>query len=151
MGAAPAIDTDAARVVEAFLDDTLHPDDWTHAAHLAVGLALVRRLPLEAAVTAMREGILAFLARRGPTTGTGYNATITRFYLHLIAAWDETHPSTGDFAADVRRLVADVGARNLPAQFYSAGRLGSPAAVAGWIEPDLRPLPPLAGERRSVA
>ncbi|HEX5633943.1 MAG TPA: hypothetical protein VFX50_11980 [Gemmatimonadales bacterium] len=151
MAAAPALETDAAQVVEAFLDGTLDPDHWTHAAHLAVGLRLVRRLPFESAVTAMREGILAFLARRGPSTGTGYNATITRFYLHLIAAWDAAHPSTGDFAADVARLVADVGPRHLPAQFYSAGRLGSPEAVTGWVEPDLRPLPPLAGALRSVA
>ena len=145
-------DSDVDRVVQRFLDTSLPRDEWTHAAHLAVGLHLVRRLGFAGAVGAMRDAILAYLARHG-AQGAGYSASITQFYLHLIAAWDREHPAGESVAEDVTRLVEALGHRHLPALYYSPGRLSSPEAAVAWVEPDLRALPALEDEAllRSVA
>jgi hypothetical protein len=143
-------DSDIEALVRAFFDTSLPRDQWTHPAHLAVGLHLVRTLPFDDALAAMRDGIHAWLARHG-STGAGYSATITRFYLHLIAAWDREHPASGSVAEDVAALVEELGHRNVPARWYSPGRLASAAAAAGWVEPDLQPLPALGALPAGVA
>ena len=74
------------RLVARFEDCTLPKEEWTHRAHLTVGLWYATRLPYEAALGAMRDGILRLNQAHGvPTTPTrGYHETITRFYLLVL-------------------------------------------------------------------
>lgn len=132
------------RLVAQFEDSTLPKEQWTHRAHLTVGLWYASRLPFEAALVAVREGILRLNAVHGvPTTPTrGYHETITRFYLRVLGhyvAHEERRPDA-EWSERVRELLVRYGDRELPLRHYSRERLMSPEARFAWVEPDLRPL-----------
>jgi hypothetical protein len=149
-------DAPVPRLVSRFEDCTLPKEEWTHQAHLTVGLWYASRLPFPEALVAMREGILRLnVAHDVPTTPTrGYHETITRFYMGLLcryAAHEEPRPSA-EWGERVRALLARYGDRELPLRHYSKERLMSPEARFGWVEPDLRPLEPApALERAGMA
>jgi hypothetical protein len=131
-------------LVARFEDCTLPKEEWTHRAHLTVGLWYASRLSYEEALIAMREGILRLNAAHGvPTTPTrGYHETITRFYLRLLCdyvASEEERP-VGSWPERVARLLSRYGDRELPLRHYTKDRLMSPEARFGWVEPDLQPL-----------
>lgn len=137
------------RLVAQFEDGTLPKERWTHRAHLTVGLWYASRLPYEAALIAVREGILRLNAAQGvPTTPSrGYHETITRFYMRVLCdyvTWEEAHPA-GEWEERVRRLLERYGDRELPLRHYSKERLMSQEARFGWVDPDLRPLGPAEG------
>jgi hypothetical protein len=146
-------------LVARFEDCTLPKEEWTHYAHLTVGLWYASTLPYDEALGAMREGILRLNAAHGvPTTPTrGYHETITRFYMRVLCdyvAYEEARP-LGDWKERLSRLLARYGDRELPLRHYSKDRLMSPEARFGWVEPDLRPLDPpvvpFGGERGGLA
>lgn len=135
------------RIAEAFNDCTLPEAEWSHEAHLRVGLWHLLRYPRHEALDRLRHGIRTFNTACGiaNTDTSGYHETITRFYVSLIAHFlDEHHPgdaesvSTDDLA---ERLITAYGARHLPFDYYSRERLMSTRARRRWLEPDLRPLP----------
>ena len=149
-------DAPVPRLVARFEDCTLPKEEWTHQAHLTVGLWYASQLPYEEALVAVREGIKRLNAALGvPTTPTrGYHETITRFYMRVLCRYvtQEEHRPVGAWDRRVRALLARYGDRELPLRHYSKDRLMSPEARFGWVEPDLRPLdPPPALERASVA
>ncbi len=132
------------RLIARFEDCTLPREEWTHQAHLTVGLWYATRLPFEDAVRAVREGILRLNAVHGvPTTPSrGYHETITRFYMRVLCryvAQEEARPEA-EWGERVRGLLARYGDRELPLRHYSKDLLFSPRARFDWVEPDLRPL-----------
>jgi hypothetical protein len=131
------------RVVAGFRDGTLPQGEWTHRAHLTVALWYATNHPPAEALDLVRAGILRLNAAHGvPTTPTrGYHETITRFYMHVVTHHLHEHDPGADWAERANRLVEHLGARDLPLRHYSAARLKSAEARAGWVEPDLRPLP----------
>jgi hypothetical protein len=133
-----------ASLVARFADATLPQAEWTHRAHLTVALWYAAHHPPAEALDLVRAGILRLNAVHGvPTTPTrGYHETITRFYLRLVAHHLEQAP-TGAWDVRANRLVDALGSRDLPLRHYSEARLKSAEARAGWLEPDLRPLPDL--------
>lgn len=145
--------SDTPALIARFEDGTLPKEQWTHHAHLSVGLWYASRLDFEDALVAVRDGILRLNAVHGvPTTPSrGYHETITRFYLRVLCdyvAREEPRPP-GEWAVRVRRLLARYGDRELPLRHYTRDRLMSPQARFGWVEPDLRPLgAPSAAERQ---
>jgi hypothetical protein len=134
---------EAVRVVAGFMDGTLPHAEWTHRAHLTVALWYAAHHDADEALDLIRVGILRLNAAHGvPTTPTrGYHETITRFYMRVVAHFVEQEESGGDWAERANRLVARYGHRELPLRHYSEARLKSAEARAGWVEPDLLPLP----------
>lgn len=135
------------RLIAAFENRTLPKAEWTHRAHLTVGLWYCVHLAPDAALDAMRSGILRLNAVHGvaSTPTSGYHETITRGYMRLIGSFVRDDGG-GEWDARANRLQDRLGARDLLLSYYSRERLMSPAARAGWMEPDLRPLPrPPAG------
>jgi hypothetical protein len=136
------------RLVAQFEDCKLPKEEWTHQAHLTVGLWYATHLPYGEALVAVREGILRLNAAHGvPTTPTrGYHETITRFYVRVLCDYvaNEEGPVVGDWAERVARLLSRYGDRELPLRHYTKDRLMSPEARFGWVEPDLMPLGPEA-------
>ena len=130
------------RLAEAFVDCTLPKEQWTHHAHLRVGLWHLLRYPPAEALALLRERIKRYNIARGGvnTDSAGYHETITRFYVWLIArfvaAADRAEPE--DELAE--RLVREYGDRDWPLRYYSRDRLLSAEARRGWVEPDLAPL-----------
>jgi hypothetical protein len=135
---------DVVRLVARFEDGSLPKAEWTHQAHLAVGLWYAAHLPADQALAVVREGIQRINAAHGvATTPTGgYHETITRFYMRVICAYiaSDEEKNGSDWAGRVNRLLARYGEKDLPLRHYTKDLLMSPAARFGWVEPDLRPI-----------
>ncbi len=136
------------RLAVAFGECRLPKAEWTHEAHLRVGLWHLLRDPPGAALDRLRDGIRRYtLATGGANTDTsGYHETITRFYVcaigRFLAAADRTR-TVDDLADDLVRACGD---KVLPLRHWPRERLMSPEARREWVEPDLLPL----AEPRSV-
>lgn len=136
------------RIAEAFNDCTLPEAEWSHEAHLRVGLWHLLRYPPDDALDRLRAGIRKFNSACGiaNTDSSGYHETITRFYVAIIAHFletcDEPAPDT-DPSIDqlAENLIMTYGEKHLPFDYYSRDRLMSPLARRQGIEPDLKPLP----------
>lgn len=133
------------RLVARFLDMSLPKAEWTHEAHLRVGLWHVRNFQPEVALDRVREGIVRLNEAHGtPNTDRGgYHETITRFYLAYISGFlraadpDQARP-LDDLAAE---LIARDPRHDLTLRHFSRELLDTVAARRGWVEPDLLPLP----------
>ena len=136
-------EAEVERVVAGFMDGTLPHAEWTHRAHLTVALWYATHHEAGEALDRIRAGILRLNAAHGvPTTPTrGYHETITRFYMHMVGWFVEQEVREGDWAERANRLLTRYGHRDLPLRYYSEARLQSAEARAGWVEPDLMPLP----------
>ena len=137
--------TDAAvrHVGLGLLDRSLPKDAWTHEAHLAACLWLVRERPDVVPERDLPGIISAYnLAVGGQNTDTGgYHETLTQLYVRGVRAFAAALPASLALLECVNRLlVSDIGLRDWPLRFYSRKRLFSVEARRAWIEPDLAPL-----------
>jgi hypothetical protein len=130
------------RVVRGFVECTLPCDEWTHRAHLTVGLWHARHYPAGEALDRVRAGIKRYNVKCGvvdsPTRG--YHETITRFYMWLVGKYLAAVADASDWVAVTNRLIDEFGHRDLPLGYYTRERLTSAEARLGWVEPDLKPL-----------
>ena len=140
-----ATDADVIRIGEGLLDRSLPRSDWTHEAHLAACLYLLRERP-DIDVDAQIAGIIStYNAAVGGVNddAQGYHDTITRVFVHGVRLHLATR-AVGELAEAVNALLtSEIGARDWPLQFYSRDRLFSVAARRGFVPPDLAPLPAL--------
>ena len=113
-----------ADFIAALESGTLPKPLMDHAAHLR--LALIFRGAPERA----REVLLKYIERVGAQVK--YNETLTWFWLKAVNAHE------GNLRELLQSQLADT---NLPMRHWSPELLWSDAARAGWVEPDLRPLP----------
>jgi hypothetical protein len=132
-------DAEVRELVEQFEQCRWPYERWTHRAHVAVAVSYLRALPLEEAIERMRRNIQRYNAFSGGDPN-GYHETITIFFLRLIAGYLSTHADGGTVAEIVNALCAGRASKDSPLAYYSAERLSSAEARAGWVEPDLRPL-----------
>lgn len=107
------------------------------------GSGTASTLTPDAALDAIREGILRLNHAHGvaSTPTSGYHETITRGYMRLIGRFVCEAGREGEWDERANRLLERLGAREVLLFYYSSDRLMSPAARAGWVEPDLSPLP----------
>jgi len=133
---------DTEHLAREFKARTLPKPEWTHEAHLKVGLWHVLRHPGEA-LDLLRERIRLYNESTGVanTPTSGYHETITRFYLGLIADYLAAGDSRRPIDELAAGLLATMGERDLPLRYYSRERLFSSEARLGWLAPDLQPLP----------
>ena len=141
-----ADDNAVRRIGEGLLARTLPRDAWTHEAHLAACLWLVRERP---DIDLPRElpGIIAGynVAVGGVNDDTeGYHETITQLYVAGVRAFAAGHSVLGLAEAVNALLAAPEGRRDWPRGFYSRDRLFSVQARRNFVTPDLAPLPTLA-------
>ena len=118
--------------------------EWTHAAHLSVGLWHVGRFGTEDALPRLRSGIRRLNESNGVVNSAtgGYHETITRAYVQLLAAFAERHAGM-TVAERVAHLLA--GAARGPtrvADVLLAARVWSPRKRV-WVgsSPTWRPWP----------
>jgi len=132
-------DEEVLKLAKAFEERTLPKSEWTHAAHLVVGLYYCYRHPLGVAKNLMSDGIYWLNDAHGtPNTETsGYHETLTVFWLRTVAGYlDKTGREAG-LAALANGLLAVVNDSQLPLKYYSRERLFSVEARMNYVEPDL--------------
>lgn len=114
--------------------------EWTHAAHLVVGLWHVHRCGADDALVRLRSGIRRLNECHGGVNSetSGYHETITAVYVQLLAQFLASSRTALSLDMRALELLADpLADRDMLCTFYSRDRLGSPAARCEWVEPDL--------------
>lgn len=130
--------------VTAFETCTLPREAFHHREHVRLAWAYLRRLTYADAARSMEGSIRRFAGHHGASGK--YHHTLTLVWMRLVAA-SLAEDGGGDFAAFLARYP-DLLDQSAPMRFYSAALLASDAARAGWVEPDVRPLPEAAEDAR---
>lgn len=121
------------------LSRALAREEWTHEAHLAACVWIVRNRPDIVPERDMASIISSFNEAVGGVNDDtqGYHETITQVYIagvkaHLAGLPDETPL----WQAVNSLLLSERGQRDLPLKFYSKELLFSVPARRGFVEPD---------------
>jgi hypothetical protein len=132
-------DASIVHIGEGLLARSLPRAEWTHEAHLAACIWIVRDRPDIDPVTDMAGIISSYnVAVGGVNDDTqGYHETITQVYIagvkaHLAEAGGEMPL----YEAVNALLLSARGRRDLPLKFYSKELLFSVPARRGFVEPD---------------
>ena len=145
----PLTEPDIARIAAGVLARTHPYAEWTHAAHFAAALWLLRHPEVLLQHGGMEPVIRGYNEAVGvPNSDTrGYHATITEASLraaaHVLAEAAPDAPLAPLLAA---LLASPLGQPRWLLAHWSEPRLTSVTARRGWLEPDRVPLPypPLA-------
>ncbi len=142
-------EADIERIATGVLGLTHPYAEWTHTAHFAAALWLLRRPELLRRHGGMGPVIRRYNTAVGvPNTDTdGYHATITEASLRAAAECLAGAAYGAPLAPVLSALLASpLGQSRWPLAYWSEERLMSVAARRAWVEPDLAPLPfpPLA-------
>ena len=141
-GTATSADAELDALLRRFTERTLPKSEWTHAAHLAVGLWHVCRYGRDDALLRLRAGITRLNDSHATVNSstTGHHETVTRAYVYLLDAFAARHTDK-TVAERVTALLNDpLADKKALLRFYSRERLESVQARLGWAEPDLAPL-----------
>jgi hypothetical protein len=137
-------DAAVRHIGEGLLAHTLPREEWTHEAHLAATLWLLRERP----DIDLDTGIATIISRYNESVGTvnydhyGYHDTITRVFLAGVRLHVAERDPDEPLAMSVNALLAaPMGQRDWPLRFYSRELLFSVAARRCFVTPDLAPLP----------
>jgi hypothetical protein len=123
---------------------TFPRQEWTHAAHFAAALWLMRYRPELEPVTEMPRLIRAYNESVGRTNDDsgGYHETITQASLRALRGVLDAYPADAPVYRIVNALMASSLANpNWLLEYWSQPRLMSVEARRQWLEPDLKPLP----------
>ena len=131
-------------VARGLIDRTLPKAEWTHTAHFAAALWLLRH---DDAYGRMPGLIRAYNAATGTpnTDAGGYHETITLASLRAaracLAARAEAEPDVSLADCLNALLAGPCGRSDWLLAYWSRELLFSPAARRAWVEPDIQPLP----------
>jgi hypothetical protein len=126
-------------VGEGLLSHTLPRPEWTHEAHLAVCLWLLRERPDIVLDRDLPHIIHSYNESVGNVNDEtqGYHETLTQFYISTVKAHHAEQLET-DLLTSVNLLLrSHRGKRDWPLRFYSNDLLFSVEARMGLVPPDL--------------
>ena len=133
--------SDADRAFIADLEHgNLSPDQFNHRAHVRAAYVYLLTEPnADAAAERMRRTLLDFLQRSGVDPNK-YHATITRAWILAVRHFMERSApaASADAFIDANPDLLDT---RIMMTHYSAELLFSPRARAGFVEPDVDPIP----------
>lgn len=135
-------DAEIEHIGRGLLDRSLPKVEWTHAAHFAAALWLLRQPGVDADRD-MPGMIRAYNEATGvPNTDTGgYHETITLGSLRAARTWLANRPGVALHEALRQLLASEYGRPEWLLAYWSKPVLFSAAARRAWVEPDLQQLP----------
>jgi hypothetical protein len=115
---------------------------WTHEAHLVVGLYLLLHYGREESIIRLRSRIISMNNVHGtPNSATrGYHETITLFWVWVLNEYIRKNQFKHEPAYYQRFLSSPYQRSDLLFRFYSREVLFSVKARAEWVVPDLAAL-----------
>ena len=140
-------DHNIERIARGVRERWLPKPEWTHAAHFATALWLLRHEPEPALETAMPPLIRAYNTATGVanTDTEGYHETITLASIAAARAVLAVHPKAAALHAVLDGLMdGPLGRSDWPLAYWSKARLFSVEARRVWVAPDLAPFDPQA-------
>lgn len=139
----PALsDADIDRIGLGVTHRTLPKPEWTHAAHWAAALWVIRRHGPDA--EALMPGLIRAYNEATGVANThdgGYHHTITLASMRAARACFATAPDTPLSAVLGDLLASPLGHPDWILAYWSKSRLFTPEARLAWLDPDLQPLP----------
>ncbi|WP_198683201.1 hypothetical protein [Peristeroidobacter agariperforans] len=135
-------DSEIERIALGVIDRTLPKPEWTHAAHFAAALWVLRRPGMNAEAE-MPKLIRAYNLATGVenTDSSGYHETITLASLRAARDWLEKRPEKALHEVLNGLLASRYGRSDWLLEYWSKPVLFSVMARRAWIDPDLKPLP----------
>jgi hypothetical protein len=113
-----------------------HADRFGHRQHIHLTWLTVRRYGTGTAITLVSDGIQRTARYAGAPQK--YHATVSRAWVEVVG--HHVAADNDDFDAFTIRYPALLDKRLL-ARHYRSSTLATDEARAGWVEPDLKPLP----------
>jgi hypothetical protein len=135
-------DAEIERIALGVIDRTLPKPEWTHAAHFAAALWVLRRPDMNAERD-LPKLIRAYNLATGVanTDSSGYHETITLASLRAARTWLEKMPEKPLHEVLNELLASRHGRSDWLLDYWSKPMLFSVMARRAWIDPDLKPLP----------
>lgn len=133
-----------AAIGHGFLAATLTAAKWTHGAHFAAALWVIRRCPEHVAERDVPDLIRRLNEAQGNrnTESSGYHETITQASLRAVRAHLASVPDDAMLHEVHARLMdGPLGRSDWLFDHWTRERLFTPEARRQWVEPDLAPLP----------
>lgn len=115
------------------------PADFSHRAHVRLAYVYLADCDVDLALERMRAALVSFLSHHD-IPASKYHETLTRSWLLAVNHFMHRTPqasSSDDFIARNPILLDS----RIMLTHYSAGLLFSESARAGFVEPDLDPIP----------
>ncbi len=136
-------DAAIARIASGLLDRTLPKAQWTHAAHFAAALWLLRWQRNFHAPRDMPDIIRRYNVATGGVNSDseGYHETITQASLRAAAAALAAAPGQPLATVLADLLASPYGRSDWLLAHWSRDQLFSTAARREWLAPDIAPLP----------
>ena len=131
-------DAEIGRIARGLIARNLPKPEWTHAAHFAAALWLIRHRGTAATMASLPGLIRAYNEATGVpnTESTGYHETITLASIRAAAAFHAAHPADRLFCVCNRLLDTRFGHPDWLLAHWSTERLFSPEARCRWVRPD---------------
>jgi hypothetical protein len=132
-------DEDLARIARGIADTTLPRAQWTHAAHFAAALWMLR----QGTIDGLPDTIRRYNAASGTanTDTTGYHETITRASIRAARAFLAGRPDEALWRVGNGLMASPLGRSDWLLVYWTRERLFSVEARKAWLDPDLQPLP----------
>ena len=124
-------------LIESFESCRLKPEEFTHQAHLTVGLWYLIKMPLPQAISAFRSSLHQFASHYNLK---GYNETITVFWMRLLDHHLRSKGSEKPLSEQVNEVLNECSNSKIIYKHYSKDYLSSDMSKLNWQEPDLMPL-----------
>jgi hypothetical protein len=136
-------DDSIERLAQGVIEGSTPKAEWTHAAHFAVALWVLRHWPDRPAEAVLPEIIRAYNEASGaPNTDTsGYHETITQASIRAARSFLGRYPASRPLHELIDLLMGtSLGGSGWVLSHWSRERLFSVEARRWWVEPDLRTL-----------
>ncbi len=133
-------DAEIERIARGLLDRSLPKEEWTHAAHFAAVIWLLRHRGVSDVTAGMPAWIRAYNEFTGGTNtdATGYHETITMASIRAAAVVLATYGKDAPLHEVVNGLMTgELGRSDWLLRYWSRPRLFSTEARKCWLEPDL--------------
>jgi hypothetical protein len=136
-------DDDVLSIGRGVLDRTLPKSAWTHAAHFASTVWMLRCRPDLDASVALPHAIRAYNESTGVanTDTSGYHETITQASLRAARAFVKRDASMSLVEICNAILASPLGRSDWPLEYWTRPRLFSTEARKTWVFPDIQDLP----------
>lgn len=129
-------------LIERFEKQQLPKEEWTHEAHLAVGVWYIMKNDFLKALDLVRNLIIKHNESVGtPNSETeGYHETITQFWLKNVVHFLKEHNFKTPVEACNALINSPDGHNHHILYFYSRDVLFSTKARHEYVEPDIKPI-----------
>jgi GNAT superfamily N-acetyltransferase len=138
-----AAESEVDAFVRLFQARALPKPQWTHHAHLVVGLWHVLHHPRDTALELLRDGIRSYNEATGTpnTDDQGYHESWTVLFVHALDCYARTRAASHDRLALFNSLATSrLADKFLSLAFYTRQRMMSVTARRQFVEPDVQPL-----------